>query len=347
MQNTHKANRLAEAPMVLSAFVFTLLVLGPVAFAQNSRGVITGTVTDPDKATVAGVQVQAKHIATGTVYKTESTRTGAFTFSELPAATYELYVPATGFTFAPYAKKDIRLQAGQRLTADIRLEWPINLGTVGDDTFLTLRNRYAGLSGPAPRSSDGKPDLSGVWNGSPDPNPEQPALLPGAAAVQKQRFANNLKDLPSAYCLPGEIFPSAPLPYKIVQTPSLILQLFEFEGGFRQIFLDGRKHPADPDPTWRGHSIGRWEGDTLVIDTIGVNDRSWLPAFLPHTEMLHMVERYRRPDLAHLNIDVSIEDSGTLTKPWQLHMVWTLAPGEEIGEAICENNKYIENTRPK
>ncbi len=153
--------------------------------------------------------------------------------------------------------------------------------------------------------------------------------------------------MPSAYCLPGEIFPSAPLPYKIVQTPSLIVQLSEFVGGFRQIFLDGRKHPADPDPTWRGHSIGRWEGDTLVIDTIGVNDRSWLPAFLPHTEMLHVVERYSRPDLAHLNVDVSIEDPGTFTKPWQLHMVWTLAPGEEIGEAVCENNKYIENTRAK
>src|SRR5437867_10727350 len=136
-------------------------------------------------------------------------------------------------------------------------------------------------------------------------------------------------------------------PYKIVQTPSLIVELFEFVGGFRQIFLDGRKHPADPDPTWLGHSIGRWEGDTLVIDTIGVNDRSWLPAFLPHTEMLHMIERYRRPDLAHLNIDVAIEDPGTFTKPWQLHMVWTLAPREEIEEAVCENNKYIENTRPK
>jgi len=123
--------------------------------------------------------------------------------------------------------------------------------------------------------------------------------------------------------------------------------LFEFVGGFRQIFLDGRKHPADPDPTWLEHSIGRWEGDTLVIDTIGVNDRSWLPAFLPHTEMLHVIERYRRPDLAHLNIDVSIEDPGTFTKPWQLHMVWTLAPREQIEEAVCENNKYIEKTRPK
>ena len=297
--------------MIRNGFALATFLFASVAFAQNERGTITGTVTDPDKGIVVGVQVQAKHVATAMVYKTDSSRTGAFTFSQLPPGMYELSVPVTGFTFAPYIKKDLRLDAGQTLTADIRLEWPINLGTVGDDTFLTLRNRYAGISGPAPQAVDGKPDLSGIWNGSPDPSP----------------------------------FPGAPLPYKIVQTPSLVVQLFE--GGFRQVFLDGGGHPQDPDPTWRGHSIGRWEGDTLVIDTVGFNDKAWLPAFLPHTEQLHVVERYHRPDLAHLNIDVSIEDPGTFTKPWQLHMVWTLAPGEEIGEFICENNKYFGDTRAK
>src|SRR5437870_4726514 len=192
-----------EASMIRNGFAVATFLFASVAFAQNEPGTITGTVTDPDKGIVVGVQVQAKHVATAMVYKTDSSRTGAFTFSQLPPGMYELSVPVTGFTFAPYIKKDLRLDAGQTLTADIRLEWPINLGTVGDDTFLTLRNRYAGLSGPAPRSSDGKPDVSGVWNGSPDPNPEPPGLLPWAATIQKQRFANNLKDLPSAYCLPG------------------------------------------------------------------------------------------------------------------------------------------------
>ena len=331
--------------MIRNGFAIATFLFASVAFAQNEPGTITGTVTDPDKGIVVGVQVQAKHVATAMVYKTDSSRTGAFTFSQLPPGMYELSVPVTGFTFAPYIKKDLRLDAGQTLTADIRLEWPINLGTVGDDTFLTLRNRYAGLSGPAPHALDGKPDLSGIWNGSPDPNPEGASVLPWAATLQKQRIGNNLRELPSAYCLPGEVFPSAPLPYKIVQTPSLVVQLFE--GGFRQVFLDGGGHPQDPDPTWRGHSIGRWEGDTLVIDTVGFNDKAWLPAFLPHTAQLHVVERYHRPDLAHLNIDVSIEDPGTFTKPWQLHMVWTLAPGEEIGEFICENNKYFGDTRAK
>jgi hypothetical protein len=331
--------------MVRSVLAVIFFLLAPTAVAQNSPGTITGTVTNPDNAIIAGVQVQATHVATGTVYKTDSSRIGVFALSQLSAGTYELSVYAIGFTFAPYVKRDLLVQAGQTLRADIRLEWPINLGTVGDDSFLTIRNRYAGLSGPAPRTSDDKPDLSGIWNGSGDPNPEPPSLLAWAADIQKQRLANNLKDLPTAYCLPGEVFPSAPLLHKIVQTPLLLVQLTDAD--YRQIFLDGRGHPADPDPKWRGHSIGKWEGDSLIIDTVGFNDKSWLPAFLPHTEMLHVIERYRRPDLAHLTIDVSIEDSGTFAKPWQLHMVWTLAPGEEIQEAVCENNKYRENTGSK
>lgn len=112
------------------------------------------------------------------------------------------------------------------------------------------------------------------------------------------------------------------------------------EPHFRQVFLDGREHPKDPDPTWQGHSIGKWEGDTLVIDTVGSNDKNWLPNALPHTEKLHTIERYRRRDFAHLTVDVTIDDPDTLTKPWQLHTTWTLAPGEEMIEGVCENNHY-------
>ena len=151
---------------------------------------------------------------------------------------------------------------------------------------------------------------------------------------------NSLRDSPTAQCLPGWVIPAQPILYKFVQTPALIVLLFELEPHNRQIFMDGRSHPADPDPSWVGHSIGKWEGDTLVVDTIGYNDRSWLPTAIPHTEKLHVIERYRRPDLAHLNVDVTIDDPGALTKPWQLHMTWTLAPGEEILETVCENDQY-------
>jgi hypothetical protein len=125
-----------------------------------------------------------------------------------------------------------------------------------------------------------------------------------------------------------------------------MVQLFEQEPHYRQIFLDGREHPKDLDPTWMGHAVGRWEKDTLVVDTVGFNDKSWIlfGAGLPHTERLHMVETYRRPDLAHLTIDLTLEDPGTFTKPIEHHMTWQLAPGEEILEYICnENNKFQEN----
>jgi len=333
--------------MTWSGIVSSLLFVS-VLFAQSNFGTIAGTITDPDGGAVAGAVVQAKHIATGTFYKIESSRTGTFTMPQLPAGTYEISVPAIGFTFDPYIKKDIVIEAGQTLRADIRLNWPINLGTVGDDTYLTIRNRYAGLTGPAPRTADGRPDFSGVWNGSADPNPEEPVVLAWAAALRKERVENKFKDTPSAYCLPGEVFPSAPLLYKIVQTPSLLVQLTEDAVSFRQVFLDGRSHPKDPDPTWKGHSIAKWEGDTLVVDTVGFNDKSWIGDALPHTEMLHIVERYRRPDLAHLAIDVTIEDPGTFVKPWNLHMTWELAPGEEILEYVCaENNQYRDHALGK
>jgi hypothetical protein len=106
-----------------------------------------------------------------------------------------------------------------------------------------------------------------------------------------------------------------------------------------------RDHPKDLDPTWMGHSIGRWEKDTLVIDTVGLNDKSWLlpGTWLPHTEMLHIVSRYRRPDLGHLKIDVTLEDPGTFTKPVERHVTWQLAGDEDLLESICnENNQFPE-----
>jgi hypothetical protein len=193
---------------------------------------------------------------------------------------------------------------------------------------------------------DGKPDLSGVWSAGVDPNPETPSLLPSADAVWKERVATSFRDSPGAVCLPHDSTPSIPLLYKIVQTPSLIVMLFEVEPHYRQIFLDGRPHPADADPTWMGHSVGRWEGTSLIVDTRGFNDKTWIlwPANLPHTDKLHVTERYRRPDLGHLTVDLTVDDPGTFTKPVERHTIWTLAPGEEIVESICnENNKYPEN----
>jgi hypothetical protein len=136
----------------------------------------------------------------------------------------------------------------------------------------------------------------------------------------------------------------APYPWKVVQTPTLIV--FLYEGNihtYRQIFLDGRKHPDDPQPTWYGDSIGRWEGDTLVVDSVGFNDKFWFDfAGHPHTEKLHIVERYRRPDSAHLDYDVTIEDPGAYTKPFVMRGHSALDTSGEIMEYVCnENNQDV------
>jgi len=121
-----------------SIFVaLTLLIAGP-AFAQGGRGSISGTLTSPDGDPVPGAHVQVKSVSSGVILDTETSRTGRYTVADLPAGTYELSVPVIGFTFSPFSRKDLLLQAGQTLRADVRLEWAANLGTVGDDTFLTI-----------------------------------------------------------------------------------------------------------------------------------------------------------------------------------------------------------------
>jgi hypothetical protein len=174
-----------------------------------------------------------------------------------------------------------------------------------------------------------------------DRYPEQPALLPWAAAELQKRLANAMKDAPHTRCLPqGLPTPASIGPFmaKMVQTPSLLVVLFEDAGGFRQIFMDGRPHPQDPDPSWVGHSIGKWDGDTLIIDTIGYNDQSWIGIY-PHSEMLHVTERIRRPDFGHLDIAVTFDDPGAFSAPYHQMMTWDLLPAEEVIAYVCENNK--------
>jgi hypothetical protein len=211
-----------------------------------------------------------------------------------------------------------------------------------------------GPARPAPRSADGKIDLSGIW--SPDrkfiydindalkPGEVLP-LQPWALKLTVERMS---KDDPEANCLPAGVPRQAPYPWRIVQTPSHMF--FLFEGNihtYRQIFLDGRKHPDDPDPTWYGHSVGKWEGDTLVIDSVGFNDRFWFDfAGHPHTEKLHVIERYRRPDFNTLEYEATIDDPGAYTKPWTVAWDIPWRTGMELKEYVCqENNQYLINVK--
>jgi hypothetical protein len=193
----------------------------------------------------------------------------------------------------------------------------------------------------APRLANGKPDLSGVWLTSEDPYPETPKALPWAAKLADERAANWFVDDPSLKCLPG----SPPIPgassfmTKFVAKPDLLVILLEDVPGFRQVYLDGRDHPDYVEPSWTGHSVGRWEEDTLVIDTVGYNDRGWANIY-PRTEELRMVERYTRPDFGHLKLELTYEDPGVFEEPWTLHMTWDLAPQEDVMGYVCENNKW-------
>jgi hypothetical protein len=317
-------------------FAIVICLLGVRLLAQT--GILSGTVTDPDGQGVPTAPVQAKNLATGMVYKTAAVAKGNYTLTKLPAGTYDITVPPIGFTFPKYEQKGVAVQAGKTARVDIRLPWSGNLGTPGDDFSLLIRQRAKeSPSGPSPRGHDGKLDLSGVWTGN-APDVDAPDLLPWAEEITKQRRARGTGN-PSESCLPGDNLLVSPFIYKIIQTPAVIAILWEGNvPGIVQIFLDGRTHPKDLDPSWMGHSVGHWERETLVVDTVGFNDRSWLRVF-PHTEMLHVTQRIRRPDLAHIEKEITIEDPGAFRKPWKIRDVWDLAPGEEIAEYICNENE--------
>jgi len=327
-----------------------MLLSSLAALAQSGVGVITGVVSDPDRAVVANATIQAKNVATGAIYKAVTSPNGDYTLSRLSPGSYELSINLPGFK--AYEQRNIALQAGQTLRTDIRLEDSGSLNTLGEDraAFGTIFVGPPPPEGPTPRGPDGRPDLSGVWYG-PKPVGEQsdkPELLPWAEATAKERLENNGKDHPFSRCLPGAVTLFSLFLNQIVQTPALLVVLNEEDiPGHRQVYLDGRGHPKEMDPTWTGHSIGRWEGDTLVVDTIGFNDKSWLSfgGAEPHTEMLHMTTRFQRPDLGHLELEITFDDPGALKKPWKIKMVSSLAvSNEEIGEYICnENNQDVEH----
>jgi hypothetical protein len=229
------------------------------------------------------------------------------------------------------------------------------------------------LQAPAPRTPDGKPNLSGIWRNS------QPAglapfgdtapardptalptgldqfrdigtglkdglpLRPWAAELKKQRMANFSRDNPDAHCLPmGNMqFNTHPQPRKIVQTPGLIVILYEGNAGIRQIFLDGRPLPNnDPDPWWYGYSTGKWDGDTLVVETVGFKPDGWLDINgSPLTEAAKMTERFRRLDYGNLEIAITVDDPKAYTKPWTVTVRQSIVLDTEMIEFICAENE--------
>jgi hypothetical protein len=231
-------------------------------------------------------------------------------------------------------------------------------------------------SAPAPRAPDGKPDLSGNWQyirqtprvdvgvggagGTPLPDGSIPNILsqfwdigfgmkeplpfqPWAAELRKKRMADNQQDNPDAHCLPIGFMQlhTHPDPRKIVQTPGLIVIMWEANNGLRQIFLDGRSLPGgDAQPWWYGYSIGTWDGDTLVVETSGLRDGGWLDVVgSPFTNAAKVTERFRRVNQGNLEIDVTVDDPRAYTRPWSVTIKQRLMPDSELMEFICAENE--------
>ena len=203
------------------------------------------------------------------------------------------------------------------------------------------------FTAPAPRTADGKPDLSGHWrlNGLGYSfnifGNQRVDMLPWAQAVYAKRAMNFAKDSPETNCLPSG--PRAGLfgmePVKFVQTPGLLLILYE-DAPTRQVFLDGRPLPTDPNPSWMGYSVGHWEGDTLVVETAGYNDRTWLDfAGHPHTEALRVTERFRRMNVGRIQMEMTFDDPKAYAMPWTIGIDVDLMPDTELLENVCNENE--------
>ena len=252
------------------------------------------------------------------------------------------------------------------LSVTVAAQWP----TIRSTELPRAVDGKVDLTAPTPRTADGKPDFSGVWNyagvlgfrGGPPPSP--PGTPPQAtfwhieagikeglpftlygAELRAQRMADNSKDNPDAACLPMGYMQSHThsQPRRLIQLPKLIVILYEANAGTRQIFLDGRPAPpADVQPWWWGYSRGHWEGDTLVVESTNFRDGGWLDVNgAPLTAEGKIIERFRRPNLGTLEIDVTIDDPKAYTKPWTVRVNQRLLPDADLMEFVClENNQF-------
>ena len=229
------------------------------------------------------------------------------------------------------------------------------------------------LSARTPRGANGRPDLSGLWqtdsappellerlipaatNGAgeeplsqyfinifSDFKPEDVPFRPAAAQLFRQREQNFSNLSPISHCLPEgmPMLEMAPAPYKIVQTAGVTFMLYERDTTYRQVYTDGRKLPDDPQPSWLGYSVGKWDGDSLVVDSIGFNDRGWLDARAhTHSQALHLTERFHRLDLGHMEVQLTIDDPETYTRPFTIKLKQRLLPDTDLLESFCAENE--------
>jgi len=224
--------------------------------------------------------------------------------------------------------------------------------TVPGTTAIASAGPAGDLKKEVPRLANGKPDLSGVYSfgggggrGAAPPGgrgaatPGGPELKPGMEKYRVARGPNDAGALADCMPIAGPAAYTVPYQFQILQTPAYAVIMHEYPGVFRIIPTNGSTHPVDPDPTWMGDAVGRWEGDTLVVDIVGFNTRTALSGF-NHSEALHIIERFSRPDFNTLQYDATLEDPNVFVRPWTVSRTFPLRPDlNKIDEFVCENNK--------
>jgi hypothetical protein len=241
-----------------------------------------------------------------------------------------------------------------------------------DPRIPRTRDGQPNLSAPAPRTN-GKPDLSGVWQTERTPvdefvkvlgpvfpqlqvdfndinkyvlsvfwglKPEEEPLRPEAAAILRQRMTSG-EQFQGAYCLPVSV-PAAMsvLVFKMIQAPDVIVVIPGSGDPPRQVYTDGRSLPKEPEPSWMGHSVGKWQADTLVVETVGINTRAWLDGIgHPRSDAMRITERYRRRDVGHMDLEISFDDPKYYTRPFGYKTALTLVPDTDVLEYVCNENE--------
>jgi hypothetical protein len=255
------------------------------------------------------------------------------------------------------------------LSPPLNAQW-LNYPTPG---IARTRDGKPNLSAATPRGPDRRPVLSGLWVNEPAPaglsaqlipeatngageeplsqyfinifsdfRPGDEPLQPAAAAALRERAAAFSRISPISHCLPEgmPLVEMAPAPYKIVQNTGVTVMLYERDTTYRQIHTDGRKLPLDPSPTWLGYSVGRWDGDTLVVESNGFNDRGWLDARgHTHSESLHLTERFHRVNFGNMTVDLTFDDPKTYTRPFTVRLKQHLMPDSDLLESFCAENE--------
>lgn len=333
--------RFGTVSRALRGIAGCLAALASTVWAQ-SPVTVSGTVTGPH-GPLENAVVRARNLATGVAVEVHSAADGSYSLTA-PPGNYDFF--ASLLSYRGFIRRDLKLDDAATLRIDAELAEGPNFQVLGENGFGFLRLDSEPPAGPAPRLADGTPDLSGVWFPSLDVDPEEPPYRPWARTLVQQRSAEFGKDDPRAHCLPSGVPRTMMFDLtKLIQTPDLLVILIEGSPpGFRQIFLDGRGHPPGLQPTWMGHSVGSWDGDTLVVDSIGFNDSGWIDALgRPQTEELHVIERYRRTDLGHMEVEITVDDPGAYERPWKIRRSLALAPGYELQEYVCNENEKPEH----